>query len=100
MREDCLAVGGHSTTLNSSRHKAAVQKRLDLKAQCEDFHNMLPATYLDSLVKFFGDYNVRWQRTAVAGNVLLEMCIIIGVYSFAGNVLLPLSLATYCLKCV
>ncbi len=55
MREDSLAVGGNSTTLNSSRHKAAVQKRLDLKALCEDFYNMLPATYLDSLVKFFGD---------------------------------------------
>ncbi len=55
MREDSLAVGGNSTTLNSSRHKAVAQKRLDLKALCEDFHNMLPATYLDSLVKFFGD---------------------------------------------
>jgi hypothetical protein len=50
-----VAVGGNSLSFNTSRHKASVQKRLDLKALCEDYHTMQPATYLDSLVKFFSD---------------------------------------------
>jgi hypothetical protein len=55
LREDSVAVGGNSISLNTSRHKASVQKRLDLKALCEDYYTMQPATYLDSLVKFFND---------------------------------------------
>jgi hypothetical protein len=55
IRESTLAVGGPNTDLNSSRNKAAYQRRLDLKALCEDFHNMQASTYMDSIVKFFND---------------------------------------------
>jgi hypothetical protein len=54
-REDAVAVGGNRTVLNSSRHKASVQRRMDLKALCENFHTMMPATYMDSLVSFLSD---------------------------------------------
>jgi hypothetical protein len=55
LREDAVAVGGNITVLNSSRHKASVQRRMDLKASCENFHTMMPATYMDSLVNFLSD---------------------------------------------
>jgi hypothetical protein len=55
LREDVVAVGGNSTELNSSRHKANAQRRTDLKALCENFHAMMPATYMDSLVSLFND---------------------------------------------
>jgi hypothetical protein len=53
LREDVVAVGGNSTVLNSTWHKAFVQRRMDPKALCESFHTMMPATFMDSLVTFF-----------------------------------------------
>jgi hypothetical protein len=40
LREDAVAVGGNNTVLNSSRHKASVQRRIDLKALCENVYQL------------------------------------------------------------
>jgi hypothetical protein len=39
----------------TSRSWAALQRRQDLKALCEDFYNMQPSTYMDTIVKFFNE---------------------------------------------
>jgi hypothetical protein len=53
--EDSMAVGGNRTDLNKSRALSSVQRRLDLQALVQDFDNMMPATYLDSIIKFFAN---------------------------------------------
>jgi hypothetical protein len=55
IREHALAVGGSSVDQNYSRSKPGHQRRLDLKALCEDFYKMLPVNCMDSIVKFFND---------------------------------------------
>ncbi len=55
LREASLATGGSCMDSNTSRSLAALQRRQDLKALCEDFYNMQPATYMDSIVKFFNE---------------------------------------------
>ncbi len=48
-----MAVGGNRTDLNKSHALSSVQRRLDLQALVQDFDSMVPATFLDSIVKFF-----------------------------------------------
>ncbi len=53
--EDSMAVGGNRTDLNKSRELSSVQRRLDLQALVQGFDSMMPATFLDSIVKFFAN---------------------------------------------
>jgi hypothetical protein len=51
LREESLAVGKDNQA-NHSRTLAAEQKRQDRKALCQDFENVEPSMYMDSLVCF------------------------------------------------
>ncbi len=55
LREASLATGGSCVDSITSRSLAALHRRQDLKALCEDFYNMQHSTYMDSIVKFFNE---------------------------------------------
>jgi hypothetical protein len=82
------------------QQKQATQQR-DIKALCEDFYNMQPASFMASIVKLFNDYLFTCNLLLFAGTILLFACNITTIHlqrsAIAGNMLLLLAMYCYAL---